>query len=212
MDNNTVFYDRHDAGKKLAVVLVKYKGADLIILGMPRGGVVVAAEVAKFLLAPLDIIVVRKIGAPNQPEYAIGAIAEGGILVQNQETVGYYDFNSAAIKKIVAKEQQEMLRRIKKYRGNKAALDLAGKTVIIVDDGIATGQSALAAILAVRKKNPTRVILATGVCAFDSCKMLKASVDDLICLNQPNNFNAVGQWYKNFSATTDDEVSALLNS
>lgn len=210
--NNTevVFQDRKDAGQKLAKVLSHYAVEKPIILGMPRGGVVVASEIAKALNAPLDIIVSRKIGAPLQPEYAIGAIAEGDVQIFNSEAISSLGINEVELQALVAREKKEMERRIKLYRGNKPMLDLKDKVVIIVDDGVATGQTALVSIRSVRKMQPRKIIFACGVCARDALIMLKQEADVVVCLSQPVIFYAVGEWYKNFAQTEDAEVIKLL--
>jgi putative phosphoribosyl transferase len=208
MNTTNVFKNRQDAGKQLAALLKHYQKDLPIILGMPRGGVVVAFEVAQALLAPLDVIVARKVGAPNQPEYAIGAIAPGGVRVFNPEVAELFNFTE--IEELVVREQQEMERRINVYRAGRPALDCKGRVIIIVDDGVATGQSALAAIRAVRKMQPKRIIFAVGVCASSAVEMLKHEVDEVICIIIPEFFYAVGEWFKDFAQTTDDEVVKLL--
>lgn len=210
MNYNYVLQDRKEAGKKLAALLQHYRGADTVIMAMPRGGVVVAFEIAQALQAPLDVIVARKIGAPDNPEYAIGAIAPGDIKLMNPEVQAYLDFDSPEVEKIVAHETKEMERRIKLYRGDRKTLNIKGKNVIIVDDGVATGQTALASILAIKKMQPKKIILAVGVCADDSAEMLQQYVDEFVCLAMPEPFYGVGMWYKDFSQTTDDEVIELL--
>jgi putative phosphoribosyl transferase len=205
-----VFKNRMEAGKMLAERLKRFAKDKPIILGMPRGGVVLAYEIARELNAVLDVIVVRKIGAPAQPEYAIGAIAPNDVVVFNPEASALYDPNSPEVQAIIASEQKEMARRIKLYRGKRKNLDLKGKTVIVVDDGLATGQSALAAILALKKMCPGKIILAVGVCAFDAADLLRREVDELIYISIPAQFYAVGLWYKEFTQTTDEEVIALL--
>lgn len=211
-----IFKNRQEAGQKLAKVLIKYLHAsdDLIILGMPRGGVVVAYEIAKELKAPLDIIVSRKVGMPSFPEYAIGAVAPDDIYVFNKEATSNFlssDGMQMTIKTIADREMEEANRRIKLYRKDKPPLDLKGKTAIIVDDGVATGLSAIAAIRAARKMQPKRIIFACGVAAKDSVKLLEKEVDEVISLSVPENFHAVGQWYKDFGQTTDEEVIDLLS-
>lgn len=207
----TILQDRREAGLKLAAKLEKYRAMHPLILGMPRGGVVVAFEIASALHAELDVIVARKIGAPGQPEYAIGAIAPGGIVVWNEEARGYFNFESAEAKSLVAKEEKEMERRLRYYRGADAPpLAAQGRIVIIADDGIATGQSALAAIRSVRALQPAKLILAVGVTSAEALSMLRSEVDEIICLAIPEPFWAVGSWYENFSQTEDNEVVELL--
>lgn len=206
-----IFQNRAEAGKLLAKKLENYCDKKPIVLGMPRGGVVVAFEVAQFLKAPLDVVVARKLGAPGQPEYAIGAIAPGDVLVFNTETQTFFSKTSPEVQKIIAEEKVEMARRIKLYRGTDKELNLKSRIVIIVDDGIATGQSALAAIRSVKKQNPARIIFAAPVGARDSVDLLKREVDEIICLETPAEFNAVGLWYHEFLQTSDEEVIDLLS-
>lgn len=203
--------DRHEAGQQLAAKLEKYREEKPLILGMPRGGVVVAFEIAHLLQAELDVIVARKIGAPGQPEYAIGAIAPGGVVVWNEEARSYFSFESAEAKNLISKEEKEMERRLRSYRGvNAAPLAVQGRVAIIVDDGIATGQSALAAVRSVRALQPAKIILAVGVTSAEALAMLRREVDEIICLSIPEPFWAVGAWYENFSQTEDAEVIELL--
>jgi putative phosphoribosyl transferase len=211
--NNTeiIFQDRKDAGQKLALALKHYAKEAPIVLAMPRGGVVVAYEVATALNAPLDVIVTRKIGAPTQPEYAIGAIAPENIQIFNHEAISYGNFSETEITTIVAHEKNEMERRIKLYRGNRPPLNLKNKVAIIVDDGVATGQTALVAIRYARKLKAQKIIFACGVGAPDAIKFLEQEADEVVCLNLPEGFHAVGQWYLNFAQTTDEEVITLLN-
>lgn len=204
-----IFFDRTDAGKKLAQSVKQYINKNAIVLGMPRGGVVTAYEVAQALHAKLDVIVARKIGAPWQLEYAIGAIAPD-VLVLNQEAEKYFELDKNALEKLLAAERKEMERRIKLYRGEGKELTLQGRIVIIVDDGVATGQSAIAAIRSVRKMHPKKIIFATPVGAADAIKILKNEADEVICLEILQEFYAVGSWYENFKQTTDEEVIALL--
>ena len=203
-------YDRAEAGRELARLLKSYEKETPIILGMPRGGVVVAYEIASLLHAPLDVIVTRKIGAPNQPEFAIGAIAPGDIVLLNKEVIKDIQLSNTEIQSLIDNETQEMKRRLQLYRSNRPALDVKNKTVIVVDDGLATGLTALAAIRSLRQWHPKKIILAIGACARDSAKRLQQEVDELICLLTPEPFYAVGQWYRYFDQTTDKEVIRLL--
>lgn len=203
-------YDRAEAGRELARLLKSYEKETPIILGMPRGGVVVAYEIASLLHAPLDVIVTRKIGAPNQPEFAIGAIAPGDIVLLNKEVIKDIQLSNTEIQSLINNETQEMKRRLKLYRGNRPAIDVKNKTIIVVDDGLATGLTALAAIRSLRQLHPKKIILAMGACARDSTKRLQQEVDELICLLTPEPFYAVGQWYRYFDQTTDEEVIQLL--
>lgn len=210
--NNTevVFADRKDAGQKLAKVLSHYAAEKPIVLGMPRGGVVVAYEIAQKLNATLDIVVSRKIGAPLQPEYAIGAIAERNVQIFNSEAISLLNINEVELMALVAREKKEMERRIKLYRGSKPELNLKNKVVIIVDDGVATGQTAIVSIRSVRKCEPRKIIFACGVCARDALVTLKQEADEVVCLATPIMFYAVGEWYENFAQTEDAEVIRLL--
>lgn len=206
-----IFKNRQDAGKQLAKLLSDYADdSNSIVLGMPRGGVVVAAEIAKAFHLPLDVMIARKIGAPGQSEFAIGAIAPGGIVMLDETYIQMYGLSESAIQNMIADEKEELERRIHVYCGDKGLPNLNGKTVILVDDGIATGRTALAAVRAVRAMKPSQIILAAGVCAADSAEKLKPEVDKLICIACPHDFYAVGAWYENFDQTTDDEVIQLL--
>jgi putative phosphoribosyl transferase len=207
--SNRIFQDRQDAGRQLAQSLIKYKNKQPLILGIPRGGVIVAYEVAKALLAELDVIVARKLGAPLQPELAIGAIAPGNIKVLNPELVQYFGLDDADINKLVEQEQQEMERRISAYRAGRADLDVKNRTVIIVDDGLATGLTALAAVRAVKNMQAKKVILAVPVGAADTVATLSKEAI-VVCLSTPQQFDAVGYWYRDFAQVTDAEVIALL--
>jgi len=210
MVRNIAFLNREEAGQELASILAKYSSEKPVVLGMPRGGVVLAAIIADKLHAPLDVIVARKIGAPSQPEYAIGAIAPGDVSIFNPEARIYFDFDSNEVREVIEREKIEMERRIKLYRGNKAELDLKDRVVIIVDDGLATGQTALAAVRSIRKLNPRKIILAVGVSSIEAAQMLGQEVDALVALRTPAEFHAVGLWYKEFPQTTDAEVTKLL--
>ncbi|MBN1684019.1 MAG: phosphoribosyltransferase [Gammaproteobacteria bacterium] len=207
---NSTFKNREDAGKQLAKLLKNYKKQNPIILGMPRGGVPVAYEIAKQLKAPLDVIVSRKIGAPGQEEFAIGAIAPGNIMILDQALVSSFSLTKEELIRLVDKEKKEMNRRIKRFRGEKPPLNVKNRTVIIVDDGIATGRTALAAIRAVRKQKPKSIVLAAGACAPDTIAMLEKEADQVICVMKPSPFFAVGSFFDDFGQTTDEEVVELL--
>jgi putative phosphoribosyl transferase len=207
---NSRFKNREDAGKQLAKLLKNYKKQNPIILGMPRGGVPVAYEIAKQLKAPLDVIVSRKIGAPGQEEFAIGAIAPDDIVILDQSLVNSFGLTKEALNQLIENEKQEMNRRIKRFRGKKPPLNVKNRTVIIVDDGIATGKTALAAIRAVRKQKPQFIVLAAGVCAPDTVAMLEKEADEVVCVMKPSPFFAVGSFFDDFSQTTDKEVIELL--
>lgn len=205
------FRDRAEAGRKLAAHLMRYaQCADVLVLGLPRGGVPVAYEVARALQAPLDLLVVRKLGVPYQEELAMGAIASGGVCVLNEELVQTLGISEQEIEAVTAREQQELLRREQLYRGDHPAPELHGRTVILVDDGIATGATMRAAIAVVRAQQPARIVLATPVAAFSICQTLSAEVDELVCLLTPEIFLGVGAWYQRFPQITDEQVRALL--
>jgi len=204
------FQDRADAGRRLAERLMSYCEEEPIVLALPRGGVAVGFEVARALNAPLDVVVARKLGAPAQPELGIGAIAPGGVRVLDEMAQKWLDISEARLEQIVARETAEMERRLLLYRGEKSLPDIQGRTVIVVDDGLATGVTARAAIRAIRQQNPRRIVLAVPVCAAESCDALSPEVDDLLCLLEPPYFQAVGLWYEDFAQVSDEEVVRLL--
>ena len=205
------FRDRTDAGKRLAEALGAYMSRpNVLVLGLPRGGVPVAAEVAKKLNVPLDILVVRKLGVPFHRELGMGAIATGGVRILNDEVVDALGISADAIETVAREEQRELERREKAYRGDVPAPKLEGKTVILVDDGIATGSTMLAAIKAVRQLKAARVVVAVPTVAASTCNKMREVADDVVALLAPEEFYAVGQWYENFGQTTDDEVRDLL--
>lgn len=206
-----IFRDRVHAGQLLAQALMKYADRDdVIVLGLPRGGVPVAYEVAKKLHAPLDVIVVRKLGVPGYEELAMGAIASGGVRVINQQVVRAAGISQDAIETSAATQLQELHRRELAYRGHTGAPEIENKTVILVDDGIATGSTIRAAVQALRQQEPKQIIIAVPTASSDSCAMLEPMVDEFIALVTPDEFSAVGQWYEDFSQTTDAEVTQLL--
>lgn len=205
------FRNRTDAGRKLAAALERYRTTkDAVIIALPRGGVVVGAEVAKALSLPLDIVVPRKIGAPGNPEYAIGAITESGEPVWDRQSVSLTDASEEYLHKTVEREQKEAQRRLTTYRGDRPPRTLRGKTVILVDDGIATGLTMRAAIATIRSEGAARTVLAVPVAAADSLGQLRREVDDVVCLYAPQWFGAVGAFYDAFEQTSDEEVVALL--
>jgi predicted phosphoribosyltransferase len=206
-----VFRNRTEAGRHLARALGDYAGReDLIVLGLPRGGVPVAAEVARVLGAPLDVLVVRKLGAPGQEELALGAIGEGGVRVLNERLVRDLGLSREAIDRIAAREKSELERRVTAYRGGHEALDVEGKTVIVVDDGVATGATMRAGLQTLRVLGAAKIIAAAPVGAADSVALVENDADEVVVLETPAWFSAVGQWYEDFGQTTDDEVRALL--
>ena len=182
----------------------------MIVLGLPRGGVPVAYEVARALGAPLDVFVVRKLGMPGQSELALGAIASGGIQVFNQSLIRRAGLPNEAIKRVALREQEELRRRERVYRGDRPAPELRGKVVILVDDGLATGATMRAAVQAVRERNPARVIAAVPTAAIEVCDALREEADEVVCAFTPEPFNAVGLWYEDFTQTSDAEVRRLL--
>ena len=204
------FQDRTDAGRQLAAQLTHYRDECPIILALPRGGVPVAYEVARALAAPLDVFLVRKLGAPCQRELGIGAVAPGGLRILNESAVRMLGISSAQIERIAAEETAELERRLRRFRGDRPMPDLWGRTVILVDDGLATGVTAVAAIRAVRRLEPRKVVLAVPVCAPETAEAIWPEVDDIVCVQMPEDFLAVGYWYHTFRQTTDEEVVDLL--
>ncbi len=205
-----LFEDRRDAGRKLAELLAKYRGERPLVLGLPRGGVPVAAEVARVLGAPLDVVVARKLGAPGMPEYGIGAIAEGGAVFVSAGAVRELSIRPEEVSAIAERESAELLRRVRLYRGERPFPEVRGRTAILVDDGIATGGTARAAVRAVREREPGKLVLAAPVVAFQTAMSLLAEVDDLVYVDAPEDFIAVGVWYRRFPQTSDEEVVACL--
>jgi putative phosphoribosyl transferase len=205
------FPDRSAAGRALAERLKRHRHkSSLRVLALPRGGVPVAYEVALALDAPLDVLVVRKIGAPGHPELAIGAIASGGARVVNESVVDELGLNDESIARAADAEKEELARRERTYRGDRPPVDVEGRTVILVDDGLATGATMRAAALALRAQNPARVVVAVPVAAEQTCAELRDDVDEVVCALTPEPFLAVGAWYEDFSQTTDEEVRELL--
>jgi putative phosphoribosyl transferase len=206
-----MFKDRSDAGRQLAAQLSHYaERDDVLILALPRGGVPVGYEVAEALGAPLDVFLVRKLGTPGQEELAMGAIASGGIRVLNDRVVGALRPSAATIDRVEARERQELERREKEYRGGRPPLDVHGKTVILVDDGLATGSTMRAAVAALRRLDPAWIVVAVPVGAAETCEEFEGEADETVCAHEPQPFFAVGAWYDDFSQTTDDEVRDLL--
>ncbi len=204
------FLNRQDAGEKLSRVLQKYSGENTVVLGIPRGGVIVAAQVAKSLGAPLDVIIPRKIGAPHNPELAIGAVTPDGTVIEDEAMVQLLGISDKQIKILADQVLEEISRRAQTYRSGRPGMKLEGKTVIIVDDGIATGFTVQAALKSVRKMNPHRLVLAVPVVPADTARVLREMVDDLVCLQTPELFYAVGQFFIDFDQTSDQEVVKLL--
>lgn len=207
----TRFRDRTDAGRRLADKLKHYANRDdVVVLGLPRGGVPIGYEVARALHAPLDVFVVRKIGLPWQEELAMGAVASGGVRVLDRNLIRVAHVSDDDVERIAQSEERELERRERLYRGDRPFPALRGKTVILVDDGLATGASMRAAVEALRHEEPARIVVAVPVAAPETCDAFRDFVDEIICAETPEPFQAVGLWYDDFSQTTDDDVRALL--
>ncbi len=207
-----LFHDRRDAGRRLAAKLKQYANQpNVLVLALPRGGVPVAYKVAQALHAPLDVFLVRKLGTPGHEELALGAIASGGVLDLNQEIIQALNIPNYVIEQISNQEYQELTRRERLYRAGLPPLDVRGKTVILVDDGLATGSSMRAAVSALRQLHPTRIVVAVPVASDETCDAFRDLVDEIICAVTPIPFFAVGSWYEDFSQTTDEEVIDLLH-
>jgi predicted phosphoribosyltransferase len=205
------FRNRTDAGRQLAEKLSAYADrTDVLVLALPRGGVPVGYEVARALGAPLDVFLVRKLGVPGYEELAMGAVASGGVRVLNDEIVRGLGISEDEIEAAVARELRELSRRARLYRGDRPPPDVAGRTVILVDDGLATGATMRAAVAALRQQQPARIVVAVPTASPDTCEALKAEADDVICAMTPEPFFAVGHWYEDFTQTTDNEVRELL--
>jgi putative phosphoribosyl transferase len=206
-----LYKNRAEAGRKLAQALSDYAGrADVVVLGLPRGGVPVAYEVAKALEAPLDIFIVRKLGVPGQEELAMGAIASGGVRVLNDEVVGGLSISEEEIQSVAEKERAELERRERLYRGERARRDLKNRIAILVDDGLATGASMRAAVNGLRQHNPDKIVVAVPTAPPETCREFEDLADQVICLQTPSPFMGVGAWYADFPQTTDDQVRELL--
>jgi len=207
------FRHRLEAGRLLGAELTRRFGCsrDLIVLALPRGGVPVGAEVAKVLGAPLDVFIVRKLGVPGHEELAMGAIASGGVRVLNQDVLRYIPVPQKAIDAVAAREEQELARREHSYRGSRPPLDVRDKTVIVVDDGLATGSTMRAAVAALRKMEPKAITVAVPIAAPQTCDEFRNEGIEIVCLRTPDPFEAVGLWYEDFSQTSDEEVQELLH-
>jgi predicted phosphoribosyltransferase len=206
-----LFRDRFDAGRQLAERLMHCAGRDdVIVLALPRGGVPVGYEVAEALGAPLDVFLVRKLGVPGHEELAMGAIASGGVRVLNEQVVRMLRPTESDVRRVETQELRELERREAEYRGGRPPLDVRGKTVILVDDGLATGSTMRAAVAALRRLGPARIVVAVPVGARETCAEFEGEADEAVCAREPEPFHAVGLWYEDFSQTTDEEVRELL--
>ena len=207
-----IFRNRQDAGQRLAARLMNYAGrSGVLVLALPRGGVPVAFEVAQQLKAPLDVFLVRKLGVPGHEELAMGAIASGGTRVINEDVVRYLQIPGEVIDAVAAEEQRELERREREYRDGKPAPQVKDRVVILIDDGLATGSTMRAAAAALRKQNPSRIVVAVPVAPAETCEEFRKEVDEVVCAATPEPFQGVGLWYDNFSQTSDEEVRQLLN-
>ncbi len=207
----TPLHNRAEAGRRLAHKLQRYANrGDVIVLGLPRGGVPVAFEVARGLAAPLDVLIVRKLGAPGYHELAMGAIASGGARVINEDVVASLGIPHFAIERTVVLEEEEIARREKLYRGRRPPLDVRGKTVLLVDDGMATGASMLVALKALRSLSPARLVVASGVSSASACSAVGEVADECVCVLEPDDLGAISPWYDEFDQTADEEVCTLL--
>lgn len=209
MERDT-FRDRADAGRRLAALLGAYGDDRPIVLALPRGGVVTAFEIAQALHAPLDVLVVRKLGAPAQPEFGVGAIAPNGVRIVDRSSMTLAGMTTDDLNAVIERETAELMRRERRYRAGRPPLDVRGRTVILVDDGIATGVTVRAAIASLRKSGAGRIVLAVGVCAPEAARHLRAEVDDLVCVLTPSDLVAVGLYFDDFSQVEDDDVVRLL--
>ena len=204
------FEDRRDAGRRLAGKLSRFIDERPVVFALPRGGVPVGYEISRSLRAPLDVFVSRKLGAPGQPEFGIGAVAAGGVRVLNQDVVRRLGIPEDYIEQITAQETAEVGRRLRYFRGQRPEPEVGGRTAILVDDGLATGVTARAAVEALRLRGPSRLVLAAPVCAAQTAELFASLVDELLCLASPSDLGAIGLWYRNFDQTTDEEVVQLL--
>jgi putative phosphoribosyl transferase len=211
MRQTRLFRDRTDAGKQLAELLGAYAHRqDVLVLALPRGGVPVAFQVAKALNAPLDVLLVRKLGVPGHEELAMGAIASGGKCVLNKEVISALNISDQVIDRVREREQSELARRERRYRDDRPPPEVSGRIIILVDDGLATGASMRSAAMALRQRHPARLVIAVPVASPSTCLDLQGEVDEIICALTPEPFYGVGQWYEDFSQTSDQEVHDLL--
>ena len=211
MPSQDRFENRHDGGRRLAELLSRYADReDVVVLGLPRGGVPVAFEVARALRAPLDVFLVRKLGVPGHEELAMGAIASGGIRVLNQDVVAATGIRQDEIEAVAEREQDEIDRRERAYRGDRPPLEVRGRTAILVDDGVATGATMRAAVAALRDRGAGTIVVAVPTAPPETCESLRREVDEIVCLSTPDPFMAVGLWYRDFAPVSDEEVREVL--
>lgn len=206
------FNDRHSAGRDLAEILTDYRSPATVVLGIPRGGVIVAWEVAAALGVPLDVVITRKLGSPRHPEFAVGAIGEGGVRIVDDDAIAFSGISAAALHTVEERERIELERRAHRYRSGRVARDLRGKQVLVVDDGVATGSTAIAACRAARLLGAAAVVMATPVAPPDWTERLRGEADDFRAVSTPSPFFAVGQWYVRFDQTSDEEVIQALTA
>lgn len=209
-DEGPIYADRREAGRRLASRLLRWQGPRVTVLGLPRGGVPVAAEIAERLNAALDVFVVRKVGAPGNPEYGLGAVVEGGAVLLDEDRVAELGLTNADLGPEIERQRREVEARVATLRGGRPLAPVEGRTVIVVDDGLATGATARAAIRALRLRRPERLVLAVGVAPPDTFALLRPLVDELVCPCVPEGFFAVGTWYRDFSEVTDADVLRIL--
>jgi predicted phosphoribosyltransferase len=205
------FVDRSDAGRRLGDHLAAYaERSDVVVLALPRGGVAVGAEVARKLGAPLDVLLVRKLGVPGHEEFAMGAIASGGVRIISEDVVAALGVSDREMALVAAAEEEELARQERVFRGSRRFPDVSGRTIILVDDGLATGATMRAAAAVIRGRSPARLVVAVPVAPGETCAALRAEVDEVVCLATPEPFHSVGSWYEDFHQTTDEEVRLLL--
>src|SRR5919107_4310345 len=204
------FEDREDAGRRLAARLERFRDERPVVFALPRGGVPVGYEISRALGVPLEVFVARKLGAPGQPEFGIGAVAPGGVRILNEDVVRRLGIPDDYIEQITARETAEVERRLRYFRGERPEPEVVGRTAILVDDGLATGVTARAAVESLRIRGPRRLVLAAPVCAAQTVNLLMPRVDELVCLESPPDLGAIGFWYRNFEQTSDEEVMELL--
>ncbi|MBS0522558.1 MAG: phosphoribosyltransferase [Proteobacteria bacterium] len=206
------FRNRQDAGRQLAAILEGYKERDVVVLALPRGGVPVAFEIAASLEAPLDLLLVRKLGLPAQPELAMGAVADGGIVIRNEDVIRLAGISRADFESVLARERLELDRRRRDYLGDRPQMDLAGHVAMVVDDGVATGATMRAGLQAVAVSKPSQIVLAVPVAPASTISSLRRLVTNVVCLHVPEDFDAIGSYYEDFRQLTDDDVRTLMAS